>query len=311
MDDRHATALADFHDAFLLFASSFDPQELAPSARGDALAKLAQMEKALSSMGMITGSLMALEPVGPLSRPGHIRPLKVRAVASRCAALWGIPASEAKKVLVTGFNLVSQPEVLAAAREGNLSRSQARAVSEAVRDDPQHATLLIEAARHKSVRGLVSLCKFVRAGAQGTRARGPGTHTDHDNAGIDVAADSGPGQKGFRSWVDGRGNWYLSACGTREDGEKIMSALRQFLPAGVISSLRTPRSKRDTPLFPMASLVALAEHSVRSLPGPLPHGPVTDEQMKLSGSGTVGTSQYPGQSHRDEVWRWVEDQGPP
>lgn len=264
MEPGPASALALFQEAFSQFTTRFDPRDLAPVDRGPALELLSRAEKALSVMAAMTASLMATEPAG---RFGFVRPMQARLVANRCAGLWGVTPETANRALVTGGRLLAQPEVSKVALAGGMSLPQAALVTDAVQADPGAANFLIETSRCGTLRGLAGECQRVKISQDNARQdndRRTGRRDDDGEPGggpddgDTTSRASGP-RRHLRSWLDRRGGWHLSACGTVQDGETIMTAIRRFMPemaADTATARHTPGSAAA-----LDGLVALSEEA--------------------------------------------------
>lgn len=105
------------------------------------------------------------------------------------AAETGSSEGEAKKAVDTGERLVSQPEVEAQVREGNLSLHQADEVSQTVEAAPDSAQQMLDEAKEQSLRRLRDRGRKVRAEAdpdpEATHAR----QHDQQHLAHGVAAD--------------------------------------------------------------------------------------------------------------------------
>jgi len=264
MESGPASALALFQEAFSQFTTRFDPRDLAPVDRGPALELLSRAEKALSVMAAMTASLMATEPAG---RFGFVRPMQARLVANRCAGLWGVTPETANRALATGGRLLAQPEVSEVALAGGMSLHQAALVTDAVQADPAAATFLIETSRCGTLRGLAAECQRVKISQDNARQdddrdpgpRGAGGAPDGGREDDDAPSPASGHRRHLRSWLDRRGGWHLSACGTVQDGETIMTAIRRFMPevaADTATARHTPGSAAA-----LDGLVALSEEA--------------------------------------------------
>ena len=224
MDDGPAAALSCFREAYLEFASRFDPRLLEHPERAPAIEILAQVEKSLALMGALTAWLMAAQPVGKYGPP-RPSPMRLRLTANRCATAWGVSTDHARRTLAMGERMAAQPEVTKAAFGGELSMAQAALVTGAAQADPEATSYLLATARHRTLGGLASECRRVTARKEtadaGLRAGQPD----------DGGRPSRP-ERSLRSWVDRQDRWHLAARGTRQDGERIMAAVQMFMPSG-------------------------------------------------------------------------------
>lgn len=254
--------LEEFQSAFETLMAAFDPTILASEVRGKALALFAQVEKTMAVAGAITASMMANEHSDPFE---HVPPIKLAQMTSRCSGLWGVTSPHAYRVIETGWRLVEQPQVRAAALAGTISLTQAHLVTEAVRSDPTAIDFLLKTARFRNVAGLAIQCRRVRQGRPlgEPRALAPAEDTEREavRATDDVAPPSAGTMGHLRTWFDSEDVWHLEAVGTRQDGERFIAALNRFFPLDAQRNDRHSRSyDTDNPKDgPLVALMVLAE----------------------------------------------------
>ena len=279
MEADHSSALAVFDEAFSQFARTFDPRDLRPTERGPALELISRAQKSLAAMAAITASLMATEPAG---RFGFVRPMQARLVANRCAELWGVTPEAAAKSLALGSRLVAQPTVRSVALAGEMSMQQAALVTEAVEADPEATHYLIETSSCRTLRGLAAECDRIKA-RQVRDTDNPAVANDPDDQGP-VGPDKP--RRHLRSWLDRKGGWHMTALGTLEDGQRVMAAVRQFMPG--VSRDRLPARHSPGSAGALDGLVALAD-AVSGVTGPGLDGSGLDGPG-LDGPGLGGVS---------------------
>jgi hypothetical protein len=137
-------------------------------------------------------------------RGGH------RSAEEELAHMTGTTVAGARDALTLGRNLAAQPEVNAAARRGELSPTQASAITDAVTADPGSARRLVDAARAGgSLAHLKDQCAAIKAAATDLEARRREIHR----------------RRGLRAWTDPGGTWHIAGQGNPEHGAQIMAAI--------------------------------------------------------------------------------------
>lgn len=133
-----------------------------------------------------------------------------RSAEEHFARTTGTSVTGARETLELGRRLGCQPDIADAARRGELSPTQASAISNAAAADPAASRELIDAARSGgSLADLKSRCADVKAAAVDLEARRKDTHR----------------RRYLRGWTDPDGTWRLSGAGNPEDGAQVMAAL--------------------------------------------------------------------------------------
>ncbi|HEX7443206.1 MAG TPA: hypothetical protein VF320_04935 [Acidimicrobiales bacterium] len=136
-----------------------------------------------------------------------------RSAAEWLAAQTGESVGQAVDVLALGSDLVDQPGVDEALRQGKLSATRARLVSKAVKEHPSSEPELVNGAQHDNLRQLKERC--LRAKAQG---RSPG---DEARAAARIHH-----RRHCRTWTDEEGAFRLEALLTPDAGAEVLASLR-------------------------------------------------------------------------------------
>lgn len=136
-----------------------------------------------------------------------------RSAAEWLAAQTGESVGDALNVLRLGEDLVDQPGVDEALREGKLAPTRAKLVSTAVKTNPSSEDELLQGAQHDNLRQLRERC--LRAKAQG-RSR-----EDEAQAAARIHT-----RRHCRTWTDEEGAFRLEALLTPDAGARVLASLQ-------------------------------------------------------------------------------------
>lgn len=173
-----------------------------------------------------------------------------RSAEEQLARATGTSVSGAREALQLGRRLQSQPEVADAARRGELSPTQASAITDAVTADPTAGQDLLAAARAGgSLADLKNRCADVKAAAVDLEARRQHHHR----------------HRYLRAWTDADGRWRLSGGGNPEHGAQIMAALAP-IAEWMFHHARTHGQREHPDAYRFDALVELARQDTSSEP---------------------------------------------
>ena len=207
-EERPTTSVAELSAAVEVvasFVSGFDPGLYA----GEDAAHLVTVFTRAERLGG-AGKTLAATRAAVCNRhvlTGH------RSAAEWLATQTGESVGQAVDVLVLGSDLVDQPGVDEALRQGKLSPTRARLVSQAVKENPSSEGDLVHGAQHDNLRQLKERC--LRARAQG---RSP---EDEARAASRIHA-----RRHCRTWTDEEGAFRLEALLTPDAGAQVLASLQ-------------------------------------------------------------------------------------
>jgi hypothetical protein len=226
-------ALSEFEQALSGFAAGFEVRALAPSDLAAALRSAGRIEKVAATLASLVAARMA--STGPANLAG-------RQAERDLAAAAGTSVGDAHRAIEAAKDMAHQPELLAAAVSGGLSRQQANLISEAAALDPGAAPALVEKAARLGLAELQEECARARAAHLDLEGRRRASHA----------------ARALRSYTDASGTWHLHAQGRPEDGAKVMAAVNQKATAAFEAARRQGRRERPE-AYAFDGLVALAE----------------------------------------------------
>ena len=213
-----------------------------------------------------------------------------RSPAEWLAARTGESVGDALGVLRLGGDLVDQPGVDEALREGKLSPTRAKLVSTAVKQNPSSEDDLLRGAQHDNLRQLRERC--LRAKAQG-RSR-------EDEA---ASAARIHARRHCRTWTDEEGAFRLEALLTPDAGARVLASLRArsdrvFDQARRTGLLEPPDAYRADALVALvcgAGVHGATTHGTTASGGP-PSGEGVGPTDPTTGptTGAVGLTVIPG-----------------
>jgi hypothetical protein len=166
-----------------------------------------------------------------------------RTPAEWLAAQTGESVGQAIDVLTLGGDLVDQPGVEEALRQGTLSPSRARLVSKAVKVNPTREGDLITGARNDSFKQLKERC---------LRAKAEGRSTEQaDRLAARIHQD-----RRCRTWTDDDGAFRLDATLAPEAGARVLASLTAQSDR-IFARARTEGTREPTDAYRADALVAL------------------------------------------------------
>ncbi|HTV11105.1 MAG TPA: HNH endonuclease signature motif containing protein [Acidimicrobiales bacterium] len=190
------------------YAAAFDAALVAPSQ----LAMVVEQAGHIEKMASTVASLAAARIAGGAGLPIGAK-LTDRRAAEMLAKSSGTSLKAAHEDIQAAKAIAGQPEVQAAARDGELSRAQARIVAGAAEANPAAAQRLLEAARSCSLSELVAHAQRARAEAEDLEARRTQFHEN----------------RAVRDWTDAYGTWHMGVDGLPDEGAEVMAALQPYI----------------------------------------------------------------------------------
>ena len=274
--------LAQLREAMAAYAAGFDAALLSISDAGRARDQAAAVEAMAATVKALAAARVA--EAGRWQEGGQ------RSAAHDLAAATGTTVRDARDVLEAGRRLRQQPELSSAARRGEVSAAQTKAIADAADADPAAARRLIDRARQGgSLADLMDECARTKAAA----------HPD-----LEARRRAAQAGRSLRSWTDAGGLGHLAACGPVEVLAEVMAALGPL--AERIFHRARQEGRREAPAaYCFDALVGLARSASAEGPGrPAPlkllvrvdldallRGYPTDgETCELAGYGPVAVS---------------------
>ena len=228
-------ALGELGQAIAAYAAGFDVDALAPGELAGALEAAGQVEKVAATLAALIAARMArLGPSGTAGRQAE------RALARSS----GTSLADARRAIDAGRAMSAQPEVLAAAQAGALSRPQAGLIADAVALNPGAAPTLVDQAGRLGLAELAEACARAKAAAVDLDAQRQAVHA----------------ARSLRAYTNSAGAWHLHACGPPTDGAQVMAVLSE-LATGLFDQARRDgrRERPEAYLYDaLGALVALA-----------------------------------------------------
>ncbi len=228
-------ALGELGQAIAAYAAGFDVDALAPGELAGALEVAGQVEKVAATLAALIAARMArLGPSGVAGRQAE------RALARSS----GTSLADARRAIEAGRAMSAQPEVLAAAHAGALSRPQAGLIADAVALNPGAAPTLVDQAGRLGLAELAEAC---------ARAKAAAVDLDAQRQAVQAA-------RSLRAYTNRAGAWHLHACGPPTDGAQVMAVLSE-LATGLFDQARRDgrRERPEAYLYDaLGALVALA-----------------------------------------------------
>lgn len=149
--------ISDLRELVATYANDFDAGLITAAQAVVVVDEAARIEKMAATLKSLAAARAAETDV--LEREGDASP--AHALARRT----GTTVGKASEALRTGKLLVSQPELDAAARRGEVSPEQASAISDAAAADPTAVARLVEKAKQASLAELRNECERTKAAA--------------------------------------------------------------------------------------------------------------------------------------------------
>jgi len=228
-------ALGELGQAIAAYAAGFDVDALAPGELAGALEAAGQVEKVAATLAALIAARMArLGPSGVAGRQAE------RALARSS----GTSLADARRAIEAGQAMSAQPEVLAAAHAGALTRPQAGLIADAVALNPAAAPTLVDQAGRLGLAELAEAC---------ARAKAAAVDLDAQRQAVQAA-------RSLRAYTNRAGAWHLHACGPPTDGAQVMAVLSE-LATGLFDQARRDgrRERPEAYLYDaLGALVALA-----------------------------------------------------
>jgi hypothetical protein len=194
--------LGQLREAMGRYAARFDASFLSSEQAAGAVAEAAAIEK----MAATLKGLAAARAAGG----GAWKGAGDRSAAHHLARTTGTSVGQATEAIETARRLEKLPGVAAAAKAGELSASQAAAVSDAAGADPSAEARLLEKARTSSLGELREECLRTKAAARpDAEARRRAIHAE----------------RFLRSYTDAEGAWNLRMRDNPEVGAEVMAAI--------------------------------------------------------------------------------------
>jgi hypothetical protein len=197
------------------------------------------------------------------------------------AAQRGTSTGAAAEDLETGRRLADCPETGRALRDGDLSREQASAITDAATADPSaDGDLVRKAKTGTNLKALRDEAKARKAAAD------PDPDATHRRLHRD---------RRVRTWTDREGAWCASLRGTTADGARVEAALRTATDH-VFARARREGRREPTEAYMFDALVGLVTGLVAH-PAPAPSPAATPQTSGTTrSSGTTGTTGTTGTS---------------
>jgi hypothetical protein len=234
------STLSDIKGATAALLAGFDAAAVPTAALNQVLRDAGAVEKMMATLAAMAAA--ALADRGP--KTSNRQAVRDLARAS------GTSLGEASRAMSAAKQALSQPEVGAAARAGELSRQQLGLVAGAANDNPAAAERLLALARTGSMQELVG---------EAGRARSIGKDFEERRKAIRAA-------RSLREWTDEAGVWNLRARGLPEDGARIMSAVSKFADKAFEDARK--QGKREAPeAYAYDGLLGLATAGGAQSPG--------------------------------------------
>jgi hypothetical protein len=200
--------LRDIKSSLAAVVADLNPSSVQVSSVVGVLDELDQIERLASSARTLLAR--RLEDTAEWKRSGFLSPAEFLAARSKTTI------TAAKDMIATSVRVAELPVVEQAMRDGQLSSSQAVAISDAAAVSPGVQSRLVNAAKTSSLRELRDDCQRVKAAAD------PDRETTH------ARIHAG---RHLRTFTDAEGAWNLHARGTVAAGARIEAALKPHIEA--------------------------------------------------------------------------------
>jgi hypothetical protein len=224
--------IAELRQAAACLAGRFDPSLVASDQLAQVLKDAGAIEKMMATVASLTAARMAA--CGPAATAA-------RQAVRELAQAAGTSLFESNKALEASKHLVTQPDVAAAARAGQLSRQQLALVAGAVAVNAGAASRLLSLAKTGSLQELSDESARARTANQDLEARRKAIHL----------------ARSLRQYTDASGTWHLHAKGTPEEGAKVMAAMRPLADKAFEQARKEGRRERPE-AYAFDGLVGLA-----------------------------------------------------
>ncbi len=194
--------LGQLREAMGRYAAVFDASLLSTEQAAGAVVEAAAIEKMAATLKGLAAARAA--------SGGAWKGAGDRSAAHHLARTTGTSVGQATEAIETARRLDKLPGVAAAAKAGELSASQAAAVSDAAGADPSAEDRLVEKARTSSLGELREECLRTKAAARpDAEARRRAIHTE----------------RFLRAYTDAEGAWNLKMRDNPEVGAEVMAAI--------------------------------------------------------------------------------------
>jgi len=231
-----ASELVGMIEGLAAFVASFEPGRYSSQDAASLVSVFTRGER-LCAAGKTLAATRAAE-ANCHQIQGHRTP------AHWLAAVTGESVGEAMGTLAIGDALASQPGVADAYRDGRLSRSRARAVTDAVKVNPRSEGELVSGAESDTMGQLRDRC--LRAKAQGRSKQDQAAH-----------AEALHRSRSCRTWTDSSdGAFRLEARLAPDRGATLLAALRAESD-GVFKAARKAGTHEPSDAYAADALVAL------------------------------------------------------
>jgi len=229
-------SLGELKSAMRAYASTFDAALVPPTELARVVEQAGQIEKMAYAVASLATARIASGAGLPIGAKFTER--RAAEVLAKCS---GSSLKAAQEDIRAAVAMAGQPELEAAAREGELSRAQLRIVASAAEANPAAAGRLLEAAKTSSLSELVVEAQRARAEAEDLRARRERAHK----------------ARGLREWADAYGAWHMAVDGLPEEGAVVMAALQPYIDEAFDQARREGRAERRE-AYAYDALLALA-----------------------------------------------------
>ena len=238
-----ASELVGMIEGLAAFVASFEPGRYSSQDAASLVSVFTRGER-LCAAGKTLAATRAAE-ANCHQIQGHRTP------AHWLAAVTGESVGEAMGTLAIGDALASQPGVADAYRDGRLSRSRARAVTDAVKVNPRSEGELVSGAESDTMGQLRDRC--LRAKAQGRSKQDQAAH-----------AEALHRSRSCRTWTDSSdGAFRLEARLAPDRGATLLAALRAESD-GVFKAARKAGTHEPSDAYAADALVALVTRGATS-----------------------------------------------
>lgn len=255
--------LGQLRQALADYSEGFDAELLSVADARVVVADITAMEHMAATLKALAALRAAR--VGPSGESG------LRVAAQALASVTGTTVGVANQTLQLGRRLSNQPDVVLAARRGQLSPTQAAVIADAAEVNPSAAAVLVDQA--VSGFGLVELrdaCAAVKAAARPD----PEAHRRQIHQ-----------HRRLRSWTDTDGVWHLSGCANPETGAQIDAAIAPITDA-LFHQARRQRRREHPQAYALDALVQLATQTA----GSDPTGPDSEPPDPTAGAPDPATA---------------------
>jgi hypothetical protein len=271
--------LSEMKVAFQVFATRFDPSLISCAEATAIVQDVAEIEHMAAAVKALAAA-----------RAAEDRRWKVdgyRSAEDALARRTGTSVAGAREALRLGRRLKEQPEVAEAARRGELSPTQASAISDAVAADPTAAASLVDSvSRGGSVADLKNRCAEIKAASTDLETRRAAIHRN----------------RYLRSWTDTDGQWRLVAGANPENGAQIMAALAPIAER-MFRAARTGGSHEHPDAYRFDALLELALNATSN-----PDCKALDTSVQAPASDTDDRSEH-DRSHPEQHYHFPNRPG--